>query len=769
MKTKICLIGLLFAALFSIQAQQSGMDSLTLDLRDANFDGKDVRTLNTKWRFVYGDFVPPSHIISRKNEIQLSVPSMWGGTPSELGPLPNQGYATYYLRVLLPNTQKPLGLKVPEMSSAYRLFINGKMVAQAGRVAKTPIESIPETKPLVVELPDVGRVAHIVFHISNFHHKKSGLWDTIHIGGYHTMVAKENRNYFFAIFLSGAILIIGLYHIGLFFLRPKDKAPLYFSLFALATVIRLMSTGEMLILDLFPSLSWEWRLTLDHISMYLALGFGVMFSHYLFPQEIKKWPALTSIGLAMLFSFAAIFTSGLTNSYFVFYYQIIILISLAFLCVAIYFTVKRKRQGAIAYAFGYLMVMLSATNDVLYSLNIIPTYYILPIGVFLFFFSQAFVLSIRSAKAFIKSEKLGKQLQNINQELEQKVKERTAVIAAKNDELQQINYHLQERESELEEKAADLEKLNKQLQETQNKVADTLKKEIQVNKELEHALKQLKDTQGHLIQSEKMASLGQLTAGIAHEINNPINFVSAGVDCLQPLIVDLLAVLAHYEMLDNSQEDDFEDLLIKIRKLKSELELDIVKQELVQSLKDVQIGVDRTIEIVNGLRDFSHGGNSQERISADIHQCIDSCLLMLKTKYKHRIEIELDFDENVPSIICRVGQIHQVLLNLISNAIQAIEGEGHIKIKTQRLENDFIKITVADSGKGIPKQVMQKIFDPFFTTKDVGEGTGLGLSIAHGIIQGHGGAISVTTEESKGTEFYITLPIFGVSLEEEAA
>ncbi|MGB0524205.1 MAG: ATP-binding protein [Flammeovirgaceae bacterium] len=731
-------------------------------MRKVNFDSKQTATLNTAWKFYFEEFIPPSAIHQTQPTLLLAVPNTWGGAAFGSGVLPDQGYGTYALQVLLPQTKAPLSLHVPEMATAYKLYINGKLYAQAGKIGRSKNESVPETKPQIVELgSNLGEKMDIVFHISNFHHKKSGLWDTITIGTAQKIKTKERRAYFIAIFLSGAILIIGLYHVGLFFLRLKDRSTFYFSLFAIAIVLRLMSTGEMLILDIFPSLNWEWRLTLDHISMYLALGFGYMYSHQLFPDEVKRIPTNVIFAFSILFTLACVFTSGVINSYFVIYYQIIILLVVVYLCVTIFLSVRNKREGAIAYATGYLIIVLAVTNDVLYSLNLLPTFYITPVGVFFFFFSQSVVLSIRSAKAFNAVEKLSKELQAVNVELEQKVIRRTETIAKKHEELQKINLNLQEREAELEEKASDLEQVNQELKAVQAKNEEALQKEIEINQQLEETLRKLSEAQDYLIQSDKMASLGQLTAGIAHEINNPINFIAVGVDCIEPLLEDVMKVLNQYALLDSAKEDELQGLLEQTKQLKKELEIDEIKEEVMVLLSDVKIGVTRTIEIINGLRNFSRGEKGKEAKPADIHQCIDSCLLMLKNKYKHRIELSTSYDESIPLVVCKVGQIHQVLLNLIANAIQAIEGKGEIWIQTHKLDDEKIAIQIKDSGKGIASTDLHKIFDPFFTTKEAGEGTGLGLSISHGIIADHGGTIEVESEVGKGTRFTITLPVNG--------
>lgn len=757
---RLLVLVLFCSPLISLFAQSNHSIS-PLDLRKTDFNQKQTATLNTTWAFYPQVFIAPDQIQEAKGGVPIVIPSTWGGTPYQDSALADQGYGTYHLQVQLPNYQQDIGLKVPEMSTSYIIYVNGKQVAKVGEIGTSVEQSIPETKPLVIYLGQIGQKADIVIHISNFHHKKGGLWDTIHIGTYRDMVSLERKSYFYAIFLFGAILIIGLYHIGIFLLTLQQKAPLYFSLFAISTVFRIISTGEMFILDIWPSLSWEWRLSFDHISMYCSLGFGTLFMNSLFPQDFKGIPFKLIVSLSFLFTLIALVTPGIFNSYIVIYFQLIIVVSISYMMYPLILAAKRNRDGAIPYLIGALIIFIGTTNDVLYALNIIATWYIMPFCVFSFFFSQAFVLALRSAKAFTKVEKLSTKLTQVNQELEQKVEERTATIVSKNNDLEKTNAALHIREVALEKQAEVLKHTNTDLQQAQTAMSLAIEKEKSINKELANTLHQLQEAQSQLIQSEKMASLGQLTAGIAHEINNPINFVSVGVECVDDLIKDLMSILLKYEQLDQAELSEMSALLANIESLKQDMEYHELKADITQSLKDVKTGVSRTIDIVNGLRDFARGDTGTTASPADIHQCLHSCLLILKNNYKHRIQIELAFDAESSVVICRIGQIHQVFLNLISNAIQAIEGEGSIHISTQLHTANTFLIQIQDSGTGISPDTLQKIFDPFFTTKEVGKGTGLGLSITHGIVTAHDGHIEVDSEPGKGTSFSIYLPIDG--------
>ena len=301
--------------------------------------------------------------------------------------------------------------------------------------------------------------------------------------------------------------------------------------------------------------------------------------------------------------------------------------------------------------------------------------------------------------------------------------------------------------------------------------------ELNVQKEeLQSILESFKKTQSQLVQSEKMASVGQLTAGIAHEINNPVTFVSAGVDSL---ITDLKEINEVLELYHKITPDNIEEKLNEIEELKEKIEYKEALTEVNKLIESIKNGAERTTEIVKGLRTFSRLDEDVLKI-ADIHDGLDSTLIMLRNRYKHNIEIIKDYGD-IPKIECYPGQLNQVFMNILSNAIDAIQDKGKITIKTFQVSpkdqaktwkgsskpEEYLQISIKDTGKGMSENVKSKIFDPFFTTKDVGEGTGLGLSITHGIIEKHKGKIEVKSKERKveypesvgGTEFIISLPL----------
>ena len=281
------------------------------------------------------------------------------------------------------------------------------------------------------------------------------------------------------------------------------------------------------------------------------------------------------------------------------------------------------------------------------------------------------------------------------------------------------------------------------------------------NTQLNDAFSGLKDAQIQLVEAEKMASLGQLTAGIAHEINNPINFVKSNIKPLLLDINDLFEVIDEYGKLHFQNLETLPASLSSIKQLQTSFDMDFLRTEIYNLMKGIEDGADRTAEIVRGLRNFSRLDESLIK-TVNIHEGLDSTLIILRNLVPENISIIKNFNAD-GEIECFPGKLNQVFMNILNNSIQAVKqkknshAQEQIIITTRDLQDDSIEISIKDTGPGMSPEVRQKVFDPFFTTKEVGEGTGLGLAIVFRIIQEHHGRIEVVSTEGHGAEFIITL------------
>jgi len=276
------------------------------------------------------------------------------------------------------------------------------------------------------------------------------------------------------------------------------------------------------------------------------------------------------------------------------------------------------------------------------------------------------------------------------------------------------------------------------------------------NQELTELNEKLSRAQEQLLQSEKLASIGQLAAGVAHEINNPISFVFSNFGTLQTYVADLLRVVVRYERAEAFITDP--QTVRELAALREQVDLGFLMEDVPVLMSESREGIERVRKIVQDLKDFSRVDASQEWQWVNLHHGIDTTLNIVNNEVKYKADIVKEYGE-LPEVECLPSQINQVILNIVVNGAQAIAGpRGRITIRTGA-GADHVWIEIADTGTGIPKAILSRIFDPFFTTKAIGSGTGLGLSLSYGIIQKHRGRIDVQSEPGAGTVFRIELPI----------
>lgn len=273
----------------------------------------------------------------------------------------------------------------------------------------------------------------------------------------------------------------------------------------------------------------------------------------------------------------------------------------------------------------------------------------------------------------------------------------------------------------------------------------------------------LEQAQNQLLQSEKMAAVGQLAAGVAHEINNPVGYVDSNLSSLERYVGDLGRMLAAYEEAEAALPEAPREGLAA---LKEEVELDYLKEDLAELVAESREGVRRVKRIVQDLKDFSRAGQADWEW-ADLHKGLDSTLNVAWNELKYKTRVEKEYGD-LPPVRSVPSQLNQVFMNLLVNAAQAIEDQGTITVRTGTSGADWVWVEITDTGCGIAPEDLERIFEPFFTTKAVGKGTGLGLSLSYGLVSQHGGRIEVESEVGRGTTFRVHLPVDGPPDEDEA-
>lgn len=278
---------------------------------------------------------------------------------------------------------------------------------------------------------------------------------------------------------------------------------------------------------------------------------------------------------------------------------------------------------------------------------------------------------------------------------------------------------------------------------------------LKMNEKLQKAYAELQQSQAQIFQQEKLASIGQLAAGVAHEINNPMGFISSNLSTMGKYMEKINVFEAALIGVVLGKGDT--ETVSTLNNLRKKMKIDFILEDIKSLLDESRDGAERVRRIVQDLKSFSHVDEAECK-SVSINECIDTTLNMLRNEIKYVADVEQEYDPDLPMLLCFPQQINQVFMNILVNAAHAIEGHGMIKIKTLR-ESENIIVRISDTGKGIAPENLTRVFEPFFTTKEVGKGTGLGLSISYDIIKKHGGIMNVESEVGVGTTFIIRLPL----------
>ncbi len=533
------------------------------------------------------------------------------------------------------------------------------------------------------------------------------------------------RDIFFGIY-TGVMLIMFIYNLFLFIV-VRDKSYIhyvFYILFTWLTQISLQGYGIIYI--------WHNLPILNNISVVLYSLLGLLFAGFftisflntkVFVPKVHK---IFQVYLALVFlNICIIFLFDNLTAFKIMQILIIFGVVLA-LSTSYYVYFKKHFKPAGYYNIAWTILLIGAVLFILKDFDILPynnfTIYLLQITSAIEVTLLSFALADKIN--FFKKENEVAQAQALNASLENQklIREQNIVLEKK----------VKERTEELED----------------------------ANSTLNVTLSDLKNTQSQLVDAEKMAALGQLTAGIAHEINNPINFVTSNIKPLELDINDLKEIITKYENLDFDK--DLKEQVDEIEAFKSQIDLKFVNNEITTLLAGISEGAKRTAEIIRSLRNFSRLDESDMK-PIDLNEGLQSTLVLVKNSMPDNLTVVRDLG-NLPQVECQPGKINQVFMNLVSNAIQAIKSK-EIQAEEEFLtirswyEEQQVKISIKDTGMGMTEETKHRIFEPFFTTKDIGEGTGLGLSIVFSIIESHKGHIEVISKVNVGTEFIITLNV----------
>jgi PAS domain S-box-containing protein len=763
-----------------------------------------------------------SKAIQPEGLVFVKLPSYWNRYQIGGKELPAEGYATYRLQILLPEGCPNLAMKYLSMGTAFSVYLNGRKARSVGVPGKVRKTTVPRYYPQVVNFRPDAAVVEMILHVSNFHHRRGGAWEVIRLGEEKEIGEIRERRLAFDLFLFGSIFIIALYHLGLFLLRAKDLSALYFGVFCFLISIRLLTTGERYLIHMFPNMGWPLMIKLEYLSIYLSIPSFILFMRSLFSQEFSRrivhfivivCMALSTVVILMP---AKIFTHTLPISH------LILLLALSYGLYVLVVSTFRKREGAFIFLIGFVILSLTAINDMLHVEQIVQTGYFAPFGLFIFIFLQAFLLSLRFSRAFTAVEAQHLELRETLEAYRDEVREHKRALGALhesetkyrnildsiedgyyevdlagnlwffNDALCEILGYPRDQLMGMNNRQYTSPETAKSMYQSFNEVYRTGKaakaagwKAIQKDgsiRHLETSITLMSDADGRpvgfrgiarditekirvetqaklhqqqLMHASKMVALGTLVSGVAHEINNPNNFIMLNA----PLLLDSWEDIR--PILDKYYHDNGDFVVGGMRYSE-------ISENLPNLFSGILDGSKRIKQIVDNLKDYVRKDTSDLSQDVDINAVLRSAVSLLSNMVKKSTQhFSVDYGKSLPALKGNFQQLEQVVINLIQNACQALPDTGkRISVSTSfdgKLRHILVK--VRDEGVGIPSNDLPFVTDPFFTRKGDSGGVGLGLSISSQIVKQHGGTMTFISETGIGTEVEVVLPVNYVTID----
>jgi len=757
-----------------------------LDLSAWSLKNDGPVALDGKWEFYWNAHLKPGNLSNETPPSRsgfIEVPGNWNGYEIDGKKIDGEGYATYRLKIRLANSGQILAFKFLDMASSFSVYLDGKKIVSTGVPGKTPESTIPQFYPQVVEFKPDSEQLEVVILVSNFHHRKGGVWEPILMGLSADIWQIRQRALNLNFFLFGGILIMGLYHMGLFIIRPKEKSILFFGIFCFLIAIRSLVTGERTLIGLFPDFSWEVYTKIAYLTFYIAAPVFAMYFRYIFPKEIPRYIIFLVVVVSALFAGIVLFTPAIIYTHMIPLFQIFTVAASCYGFYALILALVHKRRGAGVCLAGFAVLFLTMVNDMLYANLLVQTGYIIQFGLFIFIFFQAFLLSVRFSKAFETVELQHRTLEDTNAAYKKEIRERKrtaealreseekyrllvenasdAIVVAQDRMLCFVNsraialsgysekellsnpfttvVHPQDRDmvqhnylQRLNGKSVPMGYTFRCLHKN-GSVKWVEPSAVRISWEGAPAtLNFLRDiTEKHrleeeLLKAQKLEAIGVLAGGIAHDFNNILAAIMGNVSLAK---------------MDVSQDD-----------------------KIHQVLEEVEEASKRAKALTRQLLTFSKGGVPVKEVTT-ISDVIVGCSTFALSG--SRIGCDFKLPADLWPVKIDVGQINQVIQNIIINADQAMDAGGTIRISAANITvnmnhglplrpGNYVLLKFQDSGSGISEANLNKIFDPYFTSKE--NGSGLGLTTAYSIIKKHDGHITVDSQEGVGTTFNVYLP-----------
>ncbi|NQT61779.1 MAG: diguanylate cyclase [Candidatus Marinimicrobia bacterium] len=426
-----------------------------LDLRDHEFISH--LRLDGEWRFVWRD-TSTSGIAPSDDHINIEVPDSWKGYRYSGVKLPGHGAGSYFLTILIPERSESYAIKISTAGTAYNLFVNDDLVGSVGIYSVDSSMSRPLYEPKIFNLGPLSNQLTLRFDVSNYDHRLGGLWESITFGTTEEIYEYREKQVAMALFMFGTIFVMGIYHLGVFSLSTRGTPALYFGIFCLIIGLRTLTTGEIFIHQIWPSLSWQTLIKLEYLTFFTGIPIFFLFVRQQFPDELNARVSHAVVGISSLFVLLVLFTRVDTFSASLTYFQPLSLIIMLYVIYGLVLAFIRGEEGSTMVLVGFLTLVITFMNDMLYVANVLHTGHLISLGLLIFILTQAFLISIRFSKAYTTIDLQRTKLERTNTAYQAEIESRKSAE-------QEVLQHKENLEELVEDRTAELQIANKRLEE----------------------------------------------------------------------------------------------------------------------------------------------------------------------------------------------------------------------------------------------------------------------------------------------------------------
>ncbi|WP_010419551.1 sensor histidine kinase [Leptospira inadai] len=740
----------------SEKSNEVKIESGTLDLRVRNLESSPL-LLNGSWEFYWNQFVP-AFSQNRSPVDYFPMPGFWNEKSVAQQALNSQGYASYRLKILLPEERSLYAVSIIDLESAYILFVNGDVVGKNGTVGTSREKEIPEWRPAVYPFEASGDT-ELLLHVSNFHHQLGGIWQGISFGKAESLLSDQRNSIALELFVAGSIFMIGVYHCLIFFVRRRELTFLQLGLFCFIMSVRSLVTGQRYILQILPDLSWESLVRLDYLSVYVGAPVLHWYLFTLFKKYYNRYVFGVFASVSGFFSALVLFLDPLIFTRFATIYHLVLLSCSIYFLYINFIAVLRKETGAAVLWIGWIASTLSNVNDILYTSSIIHSGYFFAIGLHIFLLTHSYYLAVRYANTFNLSERLGQRMESlltITRNLNRSNTRETAIWTAFSGILEAFNIRsgycvflfqpdsekfirlLPEPNSLPEATLSDVNMELSSLSELEllgtrlrlpvlrgNEILCVLQCEGIKIEDLEREKLYITGVCESLsvvldnidkIRAEALASIGQAASEIVHDINHHCQVIG----------IQVRTALQEPQSAGGILEQ-IEREALYMRNMALDI-LDFARERIIVRLE------------THTLSEIA------KRIETDLSDQLKEIPIEYKVVLREEGLVRMDMD-----------RFRRVVLNLTRNAAAAMQSGGFFQVIIDREDNRLYFI-FQDNGPGIKPELRGKLFQPFGLIGGDQKGSGLGLAVVRRIVLAHGGEIHFYSELGKGSRFTIELP-----------